>query len=289
MYSKNALGYARRKKNSGGKKMSLSSNNNKPFGPIWTGSFMPNVGFPDRLKIRLKYVQEAQMSSSPNPSGVVMALNGLYDPYISGSGHQPNYYDQLTALYGRYCVTGSQAVVELNNVATVAANCVAAYSDNSITTYTVENISETKYAKTRSLGQTSGAPSVQVIQMPWISTKQLQGQKEIESDDAMYASTGANPTDATLLTVKVSSVDGSTNANTWVRIILLYDCVFKDLIFQTESLSTLQLKHRERLAARGDLAYPESQDCEPRPPSPSLEEKLNALYDKVVKGGPTSS
>jgi len=37
--------------------------------------------------------------------GYSFRLNGMFDPRVQSGGHQPQYYDQLTALYAYWCVT----------------------------------------------------------------------------------------------------------------------------------------------------------------------------------------
>ncbi len=70
----------------------------------------PNFGsksiLGNRLPIKFKY----QTSGTLNPgvAGVaaiqVMTANGLYDPDITGVGHQPRGFDQIMALYNHYTV-----------------------------------------------------------------------------------------------------------------------------------------------------------------------------------------
>lgn len=57
---------------------------------------------------------------APNPAaGVtavyVFAANGLYDPNITGVGHQPSGFDQYMALYNEYVVLGSTITVWYTN------------------------------------------------------------------------------------------------------------------------------------------------------------------------------
>lgn len=59
-------------------------------------------GFPDRVRVRLKYVTNVSMS----PSGVtavdyVFRGNGPFDPDVTGVGSQPNNYDDWSAIYSR--------------------------------------------------------------------------------------------------------------------------------------------------------------------------------------------
>lgn len=41
--------------------------------------------------------------------------NSVYDPDYTGAGGQPSYFDQITAIYGRYCVFASSITVEMHN------------------------------------------------------------------------------------------------------------------------------------------------------------------------------
>lgn len=70
---------------------------------------MGSQAFPKRLYNTLKY---ASTTTKTLTSGVTsihqFTCNGLYDPDISGSGHQPMYYDQLMAIYNHYTVLRSR-------------------------------------------------------------------------------------------------------------------------------------------------------------------------------------
>lgn len=54
------------------------------------------------------YAVQGSMSSTAATSvtgnEVTFRLNSLFDPELSGAGHQPRYYDTLTAVYGNYRV-----------------------------------------------------------------------------------------------------------------------------------------------------------------------------------------
>jgi len=74
---------------------------------------------PKQLYSRLKYAE--QVTFTLNTSGLgsyIFSANGLYDPNITGTGHQPMYFDQLMTLYNHYTVTGSKIkVTPLNSAA----------------------------------------------------------------------------------------------------------------------------------------------------------------------------
>lgn len=66
-------------------------------------------GMPSRLRTRLVYGDRISLSSTLPEH--VFAGNALYDPDITGVGHQPRGFDQIMALYDHYQVTSSKITV----------------------------------------------------------------------------------------------------------------------------------------------------------------------------------
>lgn len=64
------------------------------------------VGLPDTYRCWLKYCET--VSINPAITGVTavhsFGANNLYDPSVTGVGHQPTPYDQLAAFFGHYRV-----------------------------------------------------------------------------------------------------------------------------------------------------------------------------------------
>lgn len=80
-----------------------------------------DFGFPDQFRTKVKYADEYTLSSGAGTiAGQVMHMNGLFDPDLSGVGHQPMWYDQCcgaqgSAPYSRYRVVGSTIKVTFGN------------------------------------------------------------------------------------------------------------------------------------------------------------------------------
>jgi len=55
----------------------------------------------------MKYVQQVSLDPSAGLVNNSFNANSLYDPDQTGTGHQPNGYDTLSALYSRYLVESS--------------------------------------------------------------------------------------------------------------------------------------------------------------------------------------
>jgi len=72
-------------------------------------AFFGRQPFPKQLFNTVKY---AELISSNLVAGLltrVFCTNGLFDPYTTGTGRQPLYFDQLTAVYDHYTVLRSRA------------------------------------------------------------------------------------------------------------------------------------------------------------------------------------
>lgn len=70
-------------------------------------------GLPKKFVARHKYVEEIQL----NPGIASFTyhdfnLASMYDPNVSGTGHQPRGFDEIMAFYNHYCVIGAKIVVQ---------------------------------------------------------------------------------------------------------------------------------------------------------------------------------
>lgn len=69
-------------------------------------------GFPQRMCVKLRYVQEATLSVGATVStSVEFKANDVYDPDYSGVGHQPMGFDQWMTVYDHFQVIGSKISV----------------------------------------------------------------------------------------------------------------------------------------------------------------------------------
>lgn len=76
---------------------------------IWR---LPLSGFPPARTVRLRYVEEISLNSPT--AGVayhMFSANGMYDPNVTGTGHQPRGFDQNMVMYDHYTVTDSKITI----------------------------------------------------------------------------------------------------------------------------------------------------------------------------------
>lgn len=71
------------------------------------------VGFPPQsTTVKLRYIEENNLNVTTIPEYYTYSANGLFDPNITGVGHQPMGYDQLTSMYNRYIVMGGKIEID---------------------------------------------------------------------------------------------------------------------------------------------------------------------------------
>lgn len=94
--------------------------------------------------VRLRYCQEIVVN--PGVAGIashVFSANGMYDPDVTGIGHQPSGFDQNMLFFDHYTVIGSRISVKYFDDS--ATNQVPAYmdvllTDNGVTAGTFGNV-----------------------------------------------------------------------------------------------------------------------------------------------------
>jgi len=67
----------------------------------------------NKLKTKIVYEDDVQITASyTSPQFYVYACNDIFDPNVTGTGHQPYFHDQLAQLYTRYDVIRSKIFVQ---------------------------------------------------------------------------------------------------------------------------------------------------------------------------------
>lgn len=159
-----------------------------------------NFGFPDRLKTKLQYCDVIQLGASAgSPAVWQFRMTSLFDPDYTGTGHQPQWFDQLAGVYQAYRVLGSKITV------TFSPNQVSDSETNDKGPYIVgitgnENVSfgsanypallEDANSVHTVLGDKQGANNVKTLSLTYSPLRDMDSDP---LDQSLRALTGNNP------------------------------------------------------------------------------------------------
>lgn len=187
---------------------------------------------PSKQVVRLKYCDLIGLDPAASwiASQYTFSANGLYDPDITGTGHQPMGFDQWTALYNKYTVIGSKITVKpaFNN---------SPESGSYVCGLTVEGLVPTAASITKLMETFPGRmKTVQSgIQIPTFVGKfkphYWYPNRKLLTDDLLAGTASANPSDQVYYNIYAYYVDQATNA-TEIKLIVTIDylVVFTDPI-----------------------------------------------------------
>lgn len=184
------------------------------------------------LRTNLIYADTFQMTNASGAASIQhFAVNGLYDPDTTGTGHQPRGFDQLMALYDHYEVLGCKVTVQCALAEAAAqAQCVGIliYDGTGASTTVIDQV-ENRRAKTMLItpGQT-GTISVSVNPHKFLGRPNGQS--------SMIGTNSGNPSDLVYARVFGLCPDGASTNTVNALITLEYRVRFIEPKQPTASL-----------------------------------------------------
>jgi hypothetical protein len=190
-------------------------------------------GFPDRLETTLRYhMQTALNSTTGSIARQQFRWNSCFDPDFTGSGHQPMYWDQLTVMYDNYIVCSANAVIKFVNTSTVPFQVGIGTDDDTGSSSTLDTLCEQNHSKTTLLPPLSGSLSSVTFRPTW-DYQTIIGDNPYSSQGAK-TSTGADPSQISVLNTYAATVDASSNS-CYVDVYLYQKVLFTELKTPTAS------------------------------------------------------
>lgn len=172
--------------------------------------------------------------SNTGASGViqkyVFSANGMFDPNITGTGHQPTGFDQMMLFYEHAVVVRSRIKVTFQSTASTMCRCSIAIMPDT-TTPTIEETIENGLVVTTVVHGSTTAPGTH----HQIKTLEHQvdvaryfgrSHKELIASPEFYTTAAANPTEQVYFMILTWDAIGTTTYATGFDVILSYDAYF---------------------------------------------------------------
>lgn len=126
---------------------------------------------------------------SPSIATQVMSANGMFDPNITGVGHQPRGFDELMALYDHFVVVGSKITLKVPSGANTHMVGVALRDSTSVENSLV-NYQEGRNVVSKMFSPDAGRAEVITY---GFSAKRFLGRASPLSDPELKGSASSNP------------------------------------------------------------------------------------------------
>lgn len=181
------------------------------------------MAFPMRLRNTMRYAETINIGVTTGYGKWTFSANGLYDPNISGVGHQPLYFDQLMAIYNHYNVVKSKiTIAAMHNAVSVLLTCGV---DDDTTTHAPDVAIEEGGAKYAVYGITSGTISPSITRYWNQAVTFGQG---ASMGAQLIGDSSNNPTEQSYFNIGVFDPLGSTT-NVYVQVVLEYTTDWSEL------------------------------------------------------------
>lgn len=175
------------------------------------------TAFPSTMTTKLKYVETVNLNAEAGgaPVNYHFSANSIYDPNITGTGHQPMGRDQFALLYDHYTVIGSKIKVTYyttaNNTQNIAMWCGTALQDTTNTLDSLPRILEQSGAKGGLLmtGTTQGRKTSGYSQFYSPRKMFRLGNGGIVGNTRICAGINSSPSEDAVFTLLVVQPDGS--------------------------------------------------------------------------------
>lgn len=198
-------------------------------------------GFPDSVQVKLRYVSFIRLNPAPaNPDQHLFRCISVFDPDLSGVGHQPMYFDQWSGIYTKYTVKGAKCSMKWlpgsgtqNNQPTGLWGIYTSTNQQGINVFTdttgileANNSTNMRCAGLLSTGLTN--PSRQATVTSYFSTKKFFGITDPNDGNAYSAETGTNPQQEAYFCCYYADINGNDPGSQEYYVQIDYIVEFRD-------------------------------------------------------------
>lgn len=170
-------------------------------------------GFPKRLVFTHKYHENTALTTGGG-AGLLATYNyncnSLYDPNETGTGHQPMYFDQLTAIYDHYTVIGAKMVLKFCSSGTLNSpfRVGIMVNDDAVVTPTTASALLEHSSNITWKQVPPGCNNSFVLTCKWSAKKTFGG--SVLGNDNLQGSATTSPSERSMFTIFIESNDGAT-------------------------------------------------------------------------------
>ena len=175
------------------------------------GNPQQSIGFPNSMVMKHRYVSSflGLTLTSGGSNSYKFSANGMYDPDISGGGHQPKYFDNMTSIYNHYHVLGSKITLKFVNQTGAMQVPVTVYlSDSTSPLGTWDSAAEEQTASNTIVPAAQTDSSPRTLTCKFSAKKYFNG--DIVDNDQLKGTVAGNPAEQMYYIIIARPMDLST-------------------------------------------------------------------------------
>lgn len=188
------------------------------------------TAFPLRLANTIRYSEVITMATDVNgKASHAFGCNSLYDPNVGGTGHQPLYFDQLSAIYDHYLAMKSRIKLTLMTTDNLTENSIYTITidDDASPATSAAAIREAVSSRSKVINPKGFIPT---LRHSWDAQRTFGG--NVQDNTALQGTNGANPTERSFFII---SITGPALANYSLLVDVEYDTIWTELSSQSSS------------------------------------------------------
>jgi hypothetical protein len=162
------------------------------------------------------------VSAAANPGVYIFSANGLFDPDITGTGHQPRGFDQLMLFYDHYVVQKTKITVRFFNASTATpAVAFITVRDSSVKSTNALDYVESSITKSTSLA-VEGSSSANKTLEHLVDVGRFLGRNDTMSDSQLKGDAANNPVEGCFFHVGAYTPDLFTATTVQIQVVIEY-------------------------------------------------------------------
>jgi len=182
--------------------------------------------FPKQLFNTLRYTEEITANFSGGLWKYLWVANGMYDPNSTGTGHQPLYFDQLTAIYDHYTVLRSRIKAYFLCPSTISTGIVVSIYVDDDASVKGDALTAAEMPGAKSYGYVPAAGPCPLLTHSWDAKKTFGGNPQSQAE--LQGTASANPTEISIYSIQAYDYSAAISGAVYCYVDIEYDVVWDE-------------------------------------------------------------
>lgn len=169
---------------------------------------------PTRFLTKMTYCQKLTLSTPIGAYSIYRFQSSIFDPDLTGTGHQPYYHDQWATMYSKYKVHGFRYRIQFVNTGSYPAWVAVLHCPHdSYSGSSIETEMEKPANRKRMLLGSANSSSAKRTVSGYVSVRKLEGlgKAEFAGHEAYEAAFGANPSRVVKLAIEYEGMSATSD------------------------------------------------------------------------------